>query len=288
MPESQLEKTNRGSRTDLIVTTAQEPSPELRRRAKAVANDLGASVAYRRHEGMHKVFAKYPDAQRAVIVQTERLVLQDREGHQFFYHPNMGFIRLGNLLRGFRDLLIDAAQLQPGDSVLDATLGYASEAILCAHVVGETGEVHGIESVQELGYIIREGLQTVVTEQERLNRAMRRIQVVHLGHHWDYLRSCPTARYDVVCFDPFFDEELPGSEQFAPIRYFGDHEPLRQEAVQEAQRVARRCVLIKSTRWSHALEQYGVTEKVVSRNGKVAYGVLPGTSPLTSPPNPLP
>ncbi|GAB4453198.1 MAG: hypothetical protein OHK0029_05510 [Armatimonadaceae bacterium] len=202
-------------------------------------------------------------------------MLADRDGHEFFYHPNMAFLRLGNVLRGFRDLLLEAADLNEGDSVLDATLGYASEAVLCAHQVGDSGEVHGIEAVPELGLVVREGLKTVVTERKILNAAMRRVEVVHLGSHLDYLRTCPSRRYDVVCFDPFFEEELRGSEQFAPIRYFGTHDPLTHEALQEAQRVARRRVLVKTTRYSDLLEQYGITERQESRHGKVTYGILP-------------
>lgn len=261
-------------RTDLFVTTALRANPTLHQRTAALASELNAPIVPRNHQSVPELFAQHPEAERALLVQTDRLTLADRDGHTFFYHPNMAFLRLGNLLRGFRDLLVDATQLQPGESVLDATLGYASEAVLCAYLVGETGEVHGIEAVPELGIVVREGMKVVETDQVRLNAAMRRVQVVHLGDHLDYLRACPSKRYDVICFDPFFGEELKNSEQFAPIRSFGDHSELLPEAVEEARRVARRRILIKTTRWSKSLEQYGITERISSRSGKVAYGVV--------------
>lgn len=263
-------------RTDIFVTVALRAKPPIEARARAIAEELNAPFIPRRDEGMHRLFAAYPDAERAVVVQSSRLLLVSRTGEELFYHPNTAFLRLGNLLRSGRDLLIEAGGIGPGDSVLDATLGHASEAILCAHVVGDTGEVHGIEAVPELGILLREGLPTVVTAHRQLNEAMRRVRVVHIGHHLDYLRVCPTGRYDVVCFDPFFDEILPRSETFAPLRLFGNHERLLPEAVAEARRVARRRIVIKSVRKPGALEEFGVSERYESRQGKVVYGVLPG------------
>lgn len=277
MPESETAAADPPLRADLFVTTALKPKAELIERARAVAAELHAPMVPRRTEGMPKLFEPRPEAKRAVIVQSGRMLLVDREGHEFFYHPNMAFLRLGNLLRGGRDLLIEAAELKAGDSVLDCTLGYASEAILCAHVVGDAGTVHGVEAVPELGLIVREGLKVVTTDQALLNAAMRRVEVVHLGHHLEYLRTCPSGRYDVVCFDPFFDVELTDSAPFAPIRFFGDHGRLLPEVLDEARRVARRAVVVKSEKWSPLLDEVGANRRVDSRTGKVAFGVL---SPL--------
>lgn len=263
-------------RPDLFVTTAQNPSRVLEERAEHFSRELQAPGVRRREESMAKLFDAFPNAVRALVVQTHRLLLVNRDGGELFYHPNMAFLRLGNLLRGGPDLLIKAASLEVGDRVLDATLGYASEAILCAHIVGETGEVHGVEAVKELGVVVREGLQTVTTAQTALNDAMRRVQVVHLGHHLEYLRTCPDGRYDVVCFDPFFEEVLTGSEPFAPIRAFGEHGRLLPEALEEARRVARRRVVVKAVKWADTLERLGITERVESRSGKVVYGVVAG------------
>lgn len=246
----------------------------LDERARAFAAELNAPFVPRRDRGLPRLFAEHPGAERALLVQTDRLLLVSRTGEELFYHPNMAFLRLGNLLRGGRDLLIEAAGIGPGDSVLDATLGYAAEAILCAHVVGDSGEVHGIEAVSELGVVVREGLRTVVTDNQTLNAAMRRVQVVHLGHHLDYLRTCPDDRYDVVCFDPFFPEMLEESRAIGPLRAFGSHETLLPEAVAEARRVARRRVIVKTEKWSDLLDRLGITERLDSRNGKISYGVL--------------
>ncbi len=264
------------ARTDLFVTTSFRPSPEREAHARQLTGALNAPYVARGDFGLPRLFRDRPGSERALVVQAKRLLLVAKSGPEFFYHPNTAFLRLGNVLRGGRDLLIEAAQLVPGDRVLDATLGYAAEAILCAHAVGDAGEVHGIEAVPELGIVVREGLQSVTTDQRTLNEAMRRVRVVHLGHHLDFLRACPTGRYDVVCFDPFFEEVLTGSEPFAPIRAFGEHGPLLPETLDEARRVARRRVLVKAVKWAETLPALGITEQVTSRSGKVAYGVLLG------------
>ena len=261
-------------RTDLFVTTSHRPDPALWAHAQIFASELDCSRETRHAEGMGVLFARRPEAVRALVVQQERLLLVDRDGWQFFFHPNLGILRLRNLLRGQHDFLIDAMRLQPGDSVLDCTLGYAGEATLCAHVVGEFGEVHGIEGTQELGIVVREGLPTFETENPVMNAAMRRIQVVHLGHHLEFLGTCPDKRYDIVYFDPFFDVAVDVQERLGPLKVFGDHSPLTEEALGHARRIARRAVVVKTARWSSLLEQFGITELHGGRSARVVYGVL--------------
>lgn len=267
-------------RTDLFVTTALGSSDEQIVRAQNYGRELNAPVVARRHFGLPKLFAAQPHAERAFVVQQERVTLFHRNGAQIFYHPNIAYLRLSNLVRGQRDLLLDALQLRPGERVLDATLGYAAEAILCAHAIGEIGVVDGIESVPELGVLVRDGLQTVVTNGAQINEAMRRVRVVHLGHHLDYLRRCATGEYDVVCFDPFFPHAVDGSQPIGPLRAFGDLSSLTREAVDEARRVARRVVSIKAARNQDNLDDYGLVRRVTSW-GKVIYGVLPGSGDVS-------
>ena len=259
---------------DIFVTTALKRTPELEAYARSLAAELAAPFIARADLGIPKLFEANPGFEKTLVVQAGRLLLVQRSGEELFYHPNMAFLRLGNLLRGGRDLLMDATQLKPGESVLDATLGYASEAILCAHLVGDTGEVHGVEAVPELGIVVREGLQTVKTDQEILNAAMRRVRVVHLGHHLDFLHGCEDNRYDVVCFDPFFEEMLEQSHSIGPLRIFGSLSPLLPEAVNEARRVARRRVVVKTEKWADTLDTLGITERCGSRGGKVVYGII--------------
>ena len=262
-------------RTDLIVTTSHKPDASLTARAAWFAQELGCALAGRHAEGMPVVFGRYPEAQKALIVQSARLLLVDRVGHEVFFHPNLGALRLRNLLRGHPDYLQLAMQLVPGESVLDCTLGHAGEATLCAFLVGETGEVHGIEGSRELGIVTREGLRVFETENRIINAAMRRIQVVHLGHHLEFLKACPDKRYDVVYFDPFFDVAVDMTEEtMGALKAFGDHSVLTLEAITQAKRIARRLVVVKTARWSELLAELGITEFVGAKHRRVVYGTL--------------
>jgi hypothetical protein len=259
---------------ELFVTTSQKPTAALLARAEEIAAELACPTERREKYGMPKLFARHPSAERAIVVAAERWQLVSRDGWTFFHHPNLAAIRLKNLLDGKRDLLLDAARLQPGDSVLDATLGYGGEATLCAWAVGEAGEVHAVEAVPELGVIVRDGLARTQTESATLNAAMRRVQVVHLGHHLDYLKTCPDDRYDVVYFDPFFDASLTPTETLSSLRAFGEHAPLLPETLLEARRVAKKRVVVKSERFSGLLDSLGISTRVGSRQSKLVYGIL--------------
>lgn len=261
-------------RADLFVTTASRETPALLAQARQLAAELRCPVLPRHGGGVDALFATHPGAMRAILVQTERLLLVHRGGEQFFAHPGIGYLRFRQVLDGGTDTLLDISGAKPGDTVLDGTLGFASEATLLAHAVGETGRVDGVEAVPELGVVVRAGLQTVQTKLPALNDAMRRVRVVHLGSSADFLQTLPDNAYDIVYFDPFFETVLSESESFAPLRLFGFHERLAPETLADAVRVARRCVVVKTTRWGNALAQLGITERAESRNGRVAYGMI--------------
>lgn len=260
--------------TDIFVTTSQRPTPALKLRAAEIADELGCPVEPRGKDGLEKLFARRPDAGRTVIVASERWELISRDGWRFFHHPNLAAIRLKNVLGGKRDLLLEAAQLQPGDQVLDATLGLGSEATLCAWAVGDTGAVHGIEAIPAMGVVVRNGLAHTRTASPTLNAAMRRIKVVHLGHHLEFLKTCPDDSYDVICFDPFFDVSLNPTENLSGLRAFGDHAPLLPETLIQAWRVARKRIVVKTERFSSLLDTLEISERVTSRQSKLVYGVI--------------
>lgn len=266
-------------RTNLFVTTALRLTPELEAAGRRFAGELYAPFIYREGRGLSRIFSRYPESERALVVQADRLLLVHREGTEFFFHPNLAYLRLGNVLKGKNDFLLEAADAAPGDRVLDATLGFGGEASLLSWAVGESGEVHGIEAIPELGIVVREGLQTTETAQEKLNQAMRRIKVVHLGDHSEYLSLCPDNHYDIVYFDPFFEKMLEESLAIAPLRAFGFHQELSEESLHQARRIARRRVVVKTERLQEygekMIDRYPVAQIVGSPTGKVVYHVIP-------------
>ncbi|MFY7950917.1 MAG: class I SAM-dependent methyltransferase, partial [Armatimonadaceae bacterium] len=186
----------------------------------------------------------------------------------------MAYLRLGNLARGGRDWLLEAAQFVEGDRVLDATLGFGAEAILCAHLVGPSGRVDAVEASDAVACVVADGLRRRVTASELLNQTMRRVNVVASGHHLDWMRTCADRSYDVICFDPFFEAPLGVEEGLAVLRAFGEHHPLTLESIEEARRLACKRIVVKAPKWSGLFDELGIQERIGSRSGKVAYGIL--------------
>ena len=260
----------------LAVTTSVRPDPIIEAEARACAAELHAPFVPRFGLSIADVFAQ-ADAGRLLIAGADHLRLRDRAtGTEYFFHPNLFQVRAANVLRGAPDHFLEATQLKPGDSILDCTLGFASEAGLAALVVGDTGSVTGLESVPELALVTRVGVQRFSLHSAQMTAALRRVQVV-TADSAEYLPGCPDASVDVVYFDPFFEHRLSGSEvSVSPLFVFGNPDPLRAETVAEARRVARRRVVIKHPRDEPLPEPIaaGVTETVSSRKRRVVYSVL--------------
>jgi 16S rRNA (guanine1516-N2)-methyltransferase len=258
----------------VAVTTALKPSHALREQAIQLAACWHWNMLRRGNTPLPELFAEHPAIERLVVVQSDRLLLVSRDGWELRFHPNMAYLRVGNVLRGGRDWLLEAAQLRQGDTVLDATLGFAAEAIVCAHAVGETGRVDGVEASDSVACVVEDGLQRLETASRLLNDTMRRVRVVAAGHHLEWMRTCADRSYDVVCFDPFFETPLSEEENLSVLRAFGAHLPLTRESIGEAIRIARRRIVVKAPKWSSLFDELGIEERVGSRSGKVSYGIL--------------
>ena len=260
----------------LAVTTSVRPDPAIEAQARAYAAELQAPFIPRFGLSVADVFAE-ADAGRLLIAGADHLRLRDRAtGTEYFFHPNLFQVRAANVLRGAPDHFLEAAQLATGDSLLDCTLGFASEASLAALIIGDTGLVTGLESVPELALVTRIGVQSFVLHSDRMTAALGRVQVT-TADSAAYLPKCADASVDVIYFDPFFEHRLSGSEvSVSPLFVFGNPAPLRAETVAEARRVARRRVVIKHPRDEPPPDPVAgwVTETLNSRKRRVVYSVI--------------
>ena len=259
-----------------MVTTGLAPTEQQEEKAGRLAVELNAPYAPRARRSLNRLIAEV-GAERLLVVETHQLCLRDNTGSEYRFHPNMFLVRGLNVLRGARDLFIEAAELGPGDSVLDCTVGFGCEASLGALVVGETGNVVALESVPELALVTREGMQCFPLIQKPLRAAMQRVAVCAADYK-DYLPRAANGSFDIVSFDPFFPDPLRGSEHnINPLAHFGDLAPLDIPPVIEARRVARRRVVIKHPRNYELSEEIaGARSGVVSaRRGGIAYTILP-------------
>ncbi|MEW6572107.1 MAG: class I SAM-dependent methyltransferase [Bacillota bacterium] len=256
----------------MVVTTAHGAGPDAKAEGLRLAARLDAVFAPRDGRSLEDLLAEH-GAAGALVVGSRRVSLFFGE-QQFFFHPGTAALRINNLLAGKPDQMIQAMDLQPGDKVLDCTLGLGADAVVASFVVGSRGRVVGVERVAAVAAVVEHGLRHYcVKANPRLEEALRRIEVV-TADHLDYLRGAPVRSFDVVYFDPFFRTPLQGGDQIKPLRALGSRMPLSKEAVVKALRVARRRVVVKERRGSAEFVRLGFKTVSGGRYARVAYGVI--------------
>jgi 16S rRNA (guanine1516-N2)-methyltransferase len=241
----------------VIVTTGFDPSEETRRHAEELAAQFSLPLVDRREDSLQELRRRYNVS--AILVVTARGVrLETPDRQTFFFHPNTAAFRIKRLLRGDTDTMLAACQIQPGDEVLDCTLGLGADAIVFAHAVGSAGRVVGIESERLIALLVADGLRHWPTGSEALRRAMRRVEVL-VGDHLNVLAKLPDRSFDVVYFDPMFERTVESSTGIAGIREYANEASLSEEAVRQALRVARRRVVLKEGKAGRHYQRFGFT-----------------------------
>jgi hypothetical protein len=257
-----------------VVTTSRKADPASLEEAAKWAARLGTRVLPRHGRSVPRLCREEAVEAALVLSPGRPPTLKPADGGVgYYYHPGMALTRIRNLQNGLGDPMITAMALQEGDSVLDCTLGRASDALVASFVVGAGGRVVGIESSPILAELTIHGLQTYDPAREWLTPVFRRIEA-HRADHREYLAGTPTNEFDVVCFDPLFEEPVEASSAMEPFRPLADPQPLSLEAVAEARRVARRCVVIKERPEAALWQRVHVDRLVAGRSSSVAYGVI--------------
>lgn len=262
-------------RVPLAVTTSGRPEG-LTEKARAAASEWGVPFIPRPRKG--PLGALFESVADAFIVfgrdasGRETVVLTDREGSLGF-HGGMGHLRRVRLQTEDArnpDALVRVAELRPGDSVLDCTLGLASDALVTSLVVGPRGRVVGLEKSLALYAVISEGLKRY-----ELGPDSCRIEMVHADAH-AYLRAQPAGAFDVVFFDPMFSKPRKSQPAFEVLRRYAEHAPLTPETLEEGRRVARRWVVVKGSRHTDDLEKLGLSPEPGARYSDVIWGRAAG------------
>lgn len=255
----------------MIVTTTERPDADTLGRALALAGEWGAPYAPRERHTIAKLSRSNGNAE-VIVVGAKEIKLVPPEGPPFFFHPSMALIRLKRLMAGETDSLVAASGAQPGDTVLDCTAGFCSDALVFSYAVGETGRVIALEASPVLHGIVREGLATYETGLPDVDRAMRAIRAVRSDYE-SYLGGLADHSVDIVYFDPMFEKPVEASTALAPIRSQAHMAPLTAGSVREAIRVARKTVVLKDHRGSGRFAQLGFALARQSYSS-VAYGVI--------------
>lgn len=254
----------------MIVTTAGRTNPYMIRLAQGIANDLKATYISRKKQSVQTLSEEHGDV---LVVGKSRLEWHKRGGTEpFFFHPNSAMFRLKRLQKGEHDPLIAAADLKPGDTFLDCTLGLGSDSITASYAVGSKGNVTAAEANPLVAYLVEKGLETWETGVDEFDDCMRRIQVKS-GNHVDLLKELDANSYDVVYFDPMFEEAITESDGIGRLRSLSEYSPITEETIKEAKRVAAKRVVLKDHWKSPSFDELGF-QVFKRKSAKFHYGVI--------------
>lgn len=216
----------------LAVTTSRKVNAVRRTYARERAEQWGIPFIERHDRSMRDVVSSYD----AVLVFGDGEVrLADHAGDLAF-HPGMAHRRISRLRHGESDMLVEIAELRPGQHVVDATLGLGRDALVAAKVVGHGGAVVGLEASAVLVAFTEEGLRDCTDE-----FGLGRIRVEHVDA-LSWLRN-GDQRYDLVMLDPMFSRPKAAEPGFELLRRHAVDIPLSDDLIEAAVRRARRVVV---------------------------------------------
>ncbi|MGI6468226.1 MAG: class I SAM-dependent methyltransferase [Syntrophomonadaceae bacterium] len=252
----------------LATTTLSQPEPDAAFRE--FLDDSRFEYVPRLGRNLQRIKAEYR-AEAILVWQKPVPVLHIGE-NRLFFHPSMAKVRLQAYRRkGQPDPLIEAARIEAGDRVLDCTLGLGADSIVLAYFA--RGPVVALESSPAIAYTIKWGMRLYHSPLYWLDEAIHRIQVEAVDH-LSYLQALPDKSFDVVYFDPMFRKPLFKSETMNPIRVLGDPQPLSEQAIGEARRVAAKRVVMKERANSPEFSRLGFTRRAGSANNPVQFGII--------------
>lgn len=256
-----------------VVTTGGRPDDNARQRALFASTTLHIPFVERKKRSMRKMM----EVEKANVLVAGKYRYEYYtygQSEPFFFHPSSAAFRAKRMARGEKDTFVNATQLQRGETLLDCTLGMATDSMLAAIQVGATGRVVGCEGNPVIAFIMREGLKTYDYIEEKLPQlhVMRNIEVV-TSIAVDYLKTLADESFDVVYMDPMFEETIEESINFAPLREAGVHIGLDEEWMRQALRVAKKRVILKAHYRSPLFDEFGF-QRAVRPNIKFHYGVI--------------
>ncbi|OPX84295.1 MAG: Ribosomal RNA small subunit methyltransferase J [Pelotomaculum sp. PtaB.Bin104] len=257
----------------LAITTSQSQTSILVNRARLIARELEAPYIARDGRSLDAISAVH-GVEGMVVVSPKRVSCVTRAG-EFFFHPGLARMRINELKAGKTDQMIEAMSISPGDTVLDCTTGLGTDAIVASFVTGASGRVIGLESSAVIAFLVNSGIAVYPEVDEGIAAAMRRVQVIHADHR-EHLRMLPPGSFDVVYFDPMF--RMPGRKSPAinVMRSLADPDPIEQETILLALRVAAKRVVLKEGRNSSEFARLGFNKIIGGRYAPIVYGVMNG------------
>ena len=262
--KSSLTRTDRPLDRDAVVTTAPSGDPA---EARELAGRFGLRAESRAGQTVQELLRQSNGAP-VLVLGSRRADLHER-GRTYRATVGMAFLRLLRLRKGETDPLVEHAALKPGDSVLDATLGLGGDALVCAQVTG--APVTGLELDPTIAAFTQSALRRLPRQ---AREAAKLIQVIRADHR-EWLRRQAPRSCDVVLLDPMFRRAVDAAPLFELLRAHAEPSPLDLRTLREAQRVARRGVLVKDAARGEELQRLGLVPRLSRRSAAIAFGWAP-------------
>ena len=243
------------------VTTAREPSPILLKRAATLAARFSSPLLRRRS---FERMAAENDVDVFYIVQQDRELVRGVSGDATFVQPGMLKTKLGRspkearhhpLIRAIRGVYREGepwhenVDVDDGAddirSLFDGTMGLAGDAL---HVAGALDtDVVGSEGAPWMHALLEEGIARLRLDPwPDLARAATHVQVpVVASSTLEALTARPDDDVDVVYLDPMMERPMKAAPTFSMVRAIAIADVPPPALWLEAQRVARRRVVLK-------------------------------------------
>lgn len=247
---------------DIVITTDRHPSKQMIDDALALSRRWNKPYANRDHRSIE--FFKKTYGKSVLSIDKElNFTVYTLKGQRLFYHPGLFKIRVLNFLKTGHDAMIDAMNLREGYTVLDCNLGLAQDALLSAFVSKKT--VIGLEKDAVIAEMVRRGLKTYrpIGKLSIARFAFKLVKVMNADNA-NYLSDLPDKSFDVVYFSPMFIKPKWHCDVMSPMREVAVKDFVSRDVLKQAERVARKRVVIKINRGREKLfpflSDYTVTE----------------------------
>ena len=254
----------------IAVTTTRDADESLNFKAKGISKDLNISYIKRENFSIKKTILK-EQVDYLLVVEKDKLVIKGLDS-TLFWHPNMSELKIKSIKQGNKEAIIEAIQLEEGNSILDCTLGLAGDSLIFSTIVGNSGVVIGTEVNKYIAYLSKSGLENY--SEDSIEKNVKNITVINESYE-NYLLKQSDNTFDVVYFDPMFKEPNKKSTTINSFRDFADHRGLTKEILNEALRVCKKRVVIKERLGANDFEKLGI-EKCYGgkKDGSIIYGVI--------------